>query len=266
MKIYSKTRKSHQWNEDRFINGPNFSIVLDGATPLKSGGQLNEARWLVNYIKKNILYYDGDVKSKLISVCKDAYRDFPSVIKEDDYLPSASACWAEWTPKIINIGILGDCEVTAVKKDGNILRYADDKLKNLDYLALKKMAVASREHNTTFLEARKFINDTLIKHRKLANKPDGYTAIVLSQNIELCERSYTLTKDEISTLYLYSDGFSQAFENLKIYRTHSEMFKQIKSIDKEIEKIVKVSLEDPDCELFPRFKKIDDITATKIDF
>lgn len=266
MKIYCKTRKSRRCNEDGFVKGRTFCIVLDGATPLKTGGQFNEARWFVNYIKKNLSGYDGDIKSRLTSLCKDAYMNFPAEIREDDYLPSAGACWAEWNEENINIGILGDCEVTAITKDGIILRYFDDRLRSLDNLAINEMIAAAREHDTTVLQAKTFINDILIRHRKLINKPSGYSALALSRNVRIDEKAFTLKRDRIKTLYLYSDGFSQAFENLQIYKTHTEMFSQIDSIDDEIAKIVKASYDDPDCNKYPRFKTIDDITAVRIDF
>ncbi len=266
MKIYCKTRKSHRWNEDRFINGRTFSIVLDGATPLKKSGLFNEARWFVDYIKKNINKYNGDVKSRLLALCIDAYNIFPAEIQDDDYLPSAGACWAEWNNEKINIGILGDCEVTAVTNDNEILRFYDDRLGALDSLAINEMVAAAHENGTTVLEARKYINDLLIKHRKLINKPNGYSALTLSPNARIYDSSFSLIRDKIKTLYLYSDGFSQAFENLEIYKTHTDMFKHIESIDAEISKIVAASFSDPDCDKHPRFKIIDDITAVKIDF
>ena len=34
MKITAKTRKSHYWNEDRFVLGKDYFMVIDGATPL----------------------------------------------------------------------------------------------------------------------------------------------------------------------------------------------------------------------------------------
>jgi hypothetical protein len=41
MKIYAKTRKSHFWNEDRFVIGDNFLMVIDGASPLIKNKKFN---------------------------------------------------------------------------------------------------------------------------------------------------------------------------------------------------------------------------------
>lgn len=266
MNIYCKTRKSHRWNEDRFIKGKNYCIVIDGATPLIKSGLFNEARWLADYFKNNVSKYGGTIKNRLLTLCGNAYRDFPAEIKNADYLPSAGACWAEWDENYVYIGILGDCEITALTNDGKIIRYFDGRLRQLDEIAIEKMVSAAKEHGTTVLQARKFINDILIKHRKRANKPDGYPALTISPDSNFHESAFRLIKEDIKTLYLYSDGFSQAFENLKIYPEHTDMFRQIKNIDEEIEKIVTRSFSDPNCDKYPRFKKIDDITVVKIDF
>lgn len=264
MKVYSKTRKSHYWNEDRFINGRNYFIVLDGATPLKSAENFNEARWMVNYIKKNINRYRGTVKEKLTALCGDAFNDLPVKTKDDDYLPSASGCWVEFNGSCINVGILGDCEVTLIKKDNGIIRCYCDDLTKLDMLALNKLIEICKEKNTHIIESRKYVNDILIRHRKLANKPNGYAALTLSPSPEIHEQKYVFNTDNIKEIYLYSDGFSQAFEHLDIFHSHEEMFLNIEDIDNEINKIVNTSFADRLGDKHPRFKIIDDITVTRI--
>ena len=266
MKIYPKTRKSHRWNEDRFIVGKDYFVVIDGATPLKKSGQFNEARWMVDYLKKNFKRYSGDIKYRLQRLCEDAYNDLPVKLSDEDYLPTASACWAELSQKKIKIGILGDCEVTAVTKDGKIIRFYDDKLEGLDKKAIDEMVSVAKEKNLRIEEARKFIQETLIRHRKLANKKDGYFVLSLSPSVQINEKSYEIDAENVKTLYLYSDGFSQAFTNLKIYPDHREMFEKIEGLDAEIKKIVDVSFGDEKLDKYPRFKKIDDVTVVKIDF
>ncbi len=266
MKVYAKTRKSHYWNEDRFIVGKDYCVVIDGATPLKKSNLFNEACWMVKYIKKNFHRYNGDIKYRLTRLCKDAYRDLPLLQKDDDYLPSASACWIELTGGKIKVGILGDCEVTAIFNDGKILRCYDGRLNVLDKKAISEMTALAKEKNIHVTEARKYIQETLIRHRKLANTPEGYPALLLSRDIQINEKQYELDINCLKTVYLYSDGFSQAFENLQIYTAHKEMFEQIESVDDEIGKIVNRSFDDAQCDMYPRFKKIDDITIIKVDF
>lgn len=265
MNVFSKTRKAHCWNEDRFINGRNYFIVLDGATPLKSNADFNEARWMVDYIKSRIKSCNGSVKEKLAALSSNAYHDLPIKIKDDDYLPSASCCWVEFNQNILTACVLGDCEVTVKTKVGAIIRCFSDELSKLDNIALNKLIEICAQKNTSqIIESRKFINDILIKHRKLANKPNGYSALTLSPTPIINEKSFAFPVEDIAEIYLYSDGFSQAFEHLQIYKSHQEMFEQINDPGEEICKIVKASFEDRSGAKHPRFKIIDDITVTKI--
>lgn len=266
MKIYPRTRKSHYWNEDRFIIGKNYAVVIDGATPLKKSPSFNQSRWMVDYIKRHFNRYQGGVKYRLTRLCEDIYFKLSPNTYDADCLPSASACWIEFVNSKLEIGILGDCEVTAICKDGNIRRFYDDKLENLDKTALDEMVKIAKENNIHVNAARQYIDDILIKHRKLANQPQGYPALLPSPRTEINEKKFIIEIDDLKTVYLYSDGFSQAFNNLKIYPTHAEMFKQITDIDEEIKKITDVSFGDVNCDLYPRFKKIDDITVVKVDF
>lgn len=218
-----------------------------------------------DYLKKNISRYKGDIEDRLTKLLRDAYGDLPLKIKDEDYLPSASACWVQLDGDKAKICVLGDCEVTAITCSGEIVRYFDGALNVLDRRACNEMTELAKQKNLRIRDARKLIQETLIRHRKLANKPDGYAALTLSPNAEIKGKRFETELKNIKTLYLYSDGFSQAFENLKIYPSHEEMFRQMQDVDEEIKKIVKASYADAECERFPRFKVIDDITVTKID-
>ena len=266
MKIYAKTRKSHCWNEDRFIVGKNFAVVIDGATPLKKSHSLNEAHLMVDYLKKHFNQYDGSVKYRLKKLCEDVYRELAATAYDEDHFPSASACWIEVSDATLSIGILGDCEVTAVSKDGRIRRFFDGSLDVLDKKALTEMVKIAKEKNIHVNMARPYIEEMLVKNRRLANKPDGYSALLPSPNVEIHEKKFEINTHDLKSVYLYSDGYSQAFTNLKIYSTHEEMFQKTADIDEEIKKIVQVSYSDANCDLYPRFKKIDDITVVRIDF
>lgn len=262
MKIYAKTRKSHFWNEDRFVIGDNFLMVIDGASPLIKNKKFNEARWLVSYLKVHLKNYKGNIKEKLLELNKEAYLNMPN--KEEDYLPSASMSWIEWDDKNYYINVLGDCEVTCITNNNKVIRYYDDTLTKLDDIAIAKMIKISKEKQIDILSARPYVNDMLIEHRKLANKPNGYNAFVLNSNPIINAKSYIVPKEDIKEVYLYSDGFSEAFGCLKIYNSHQDMFMKSLDLDIEINKIVSTSFKDNRCNNYPRFKKIDDITVIKM--
>ena len=160
MKIYAKTRKSHFWNEDRFVIGDNFLMVIDGASPLIKNKKFNEARWLVSYLKVHLKNYKGNIKEKLLELNKEAYLNMPN--KEEDYLPSASMSWIEWDNKNYYINVLGDCEVTCITNNNKVIRYYDDTLTKLDDIAIEKMIKISKEKQIDILSARPYVNDMLI--------------------------------------------------------------------------------------------------------
>ena len=264
MKIVYKTRKSHSWNEDRYVIGDSFYMVIDGATPLIKNEKMNLACWMVTYLKKHINRYNLPIKERLEKLAKDAYFDLGIDTDDVSYLPSASISYLEQDDEYFYASSLGDCEVTFRLKSGEIVRCHSDELTHLDNISIKELIDASVSNNIHVLEARPYITERLIKHRKLINQPNGYSAYTISPNLELKPKTLKLKKSEVSEVYLYSDGFSQAFEYLHIYNSHEEMFNKSLDIDEEIKKIEKESFSDPYCDKHPRFKKIDDITVIKI--
>ena len=264
MIVTSKTRKSHYWNEDRFIIGNKFFMVIDGATPLIKHKDFNSACWLVDFIKKNINKYDGDIEKRLYELSKEGYSKLPIEDKSSDYIPSASLCYVEYDDEFFHIGVLGDCEVTCITKDNVSLRYFNDDLSKLDDKSINELKNIAKVKNIHTSLARPYIKDTLIKHRKMINQKGGYKAFTLSPDPYIKPDVYSIKKSDVKELYLYSDGFSQAFEFLNIYNNHAEMFAQSLDIEEEINKIKIASFNDPYCDKYPRLKKIDDITIIKV--
>ena len=68
------------------------------------------------------------------------------------------------------------------------------------------MIKISKEKQIDILSARPYVNDMLIEHRKLANKPNGYNAFVLNSNPTINAKSYIVPKEDIKEVYLYSDS------------------------------------------------------------
>lgn len=263
MIINKITRKSHAWNEDRFVIGKDFYIVIDGATPLIKKDGVNLACLMVKYIKENINKYSGRIKNRLEQISNDLYEKLNLDTNDTAYLPSASLSFVERIGDEYHIGIVGDCEVTAFTKDG-MIRYFDDSLSKLDNISLTNMINIAKEKNINIIDARKDIQDILIKHRRMINQENGYNAYTLGKGFKLNVREYILKVDEVKKLYLYSDGFAQSFTNLQVYKNHQEMFGQITDIKEEVEKIKERAFSDALCNQHPRFKIIDDITIVEI--
>lgn len=262
MKITKKTRKSHVWNEDRFVVGKNFLMVIDGATPLIKEGTFNSACWLVNFLKKNLTNFNGNVLEKLEELSKIGLEEIPLKEKSSDYLPSASMSFIEFNKNKALVYLLGDCEVVLRYKDGQVVRYYNDSLNHLDTISLNELKQHALEKQLPIAKCRPYIVDTLIKHRRLINKEGGYHAYTLGLN-KVEADVFQLNLDNVLEIYLYSDGFSQSFQHLNIYNSVEELFNHSIDLDEEIEKIVLRAFGDKDCNKYPRFKVIDDITIIK---
>lgn len=264
MEILAKTRKSHFWNEDRFVLGKNYVMVIDGATPLLKSNNFNEACWMVNYLKKNLNKHSGRIKERLLVLSKEAFELMPVKIKEEDYLPSAGMSWVEWDDEYFYASVLGDCEITFVTIDNEVIRFFGQELGYLDNLAIEELTRVAEEKNIHVIEAKPYIVDMLLKHRKMVNKPNGYSAFTICDKSIFEEKKLKIEKNKVKEIYLYSDGFAQSFEHLKIYDCHQKMFSKSLALDEEIAKIVDASFADPYCDKYPRLKKIDDITIIKV--
>lgn len=263
MIINKITRKSHAWNEDRFVIGKDFYLVIDGATPLIKDKKQNLACLMVKYIKENIGKYQGRIKDRLVAIAKDLYLELGLNTDDTSYLPSASLSYVERIEDKYYIGVVGDCEVCVVSNN-LVTRYYDDSLSKLDAISLEKMKNAAIEKDIDIVNARAEIIDTLIKHRRMLNKPGGYNGYTLGENFKLNVKEEVINVNDVDKMYLYSDGFSSAFTTFKLYPSFEEMFLNISDIKEEVKNITKRAYDDAKCNKYPRFKLIDDITVVEI--
>jgi len=268
MNIEKITRKSHFYNEDRFIIEKDFIMVVDGATSLeKSNLKPTSGCYLANKIKKRLPKLKGTIISRLDTISKEAYKEI-SKNKEmsKKILPSAALTWIEFENDYLTVHTIGDCEATIITKSNEIIRIVVNDLIKLDDKAIDELINISKEKNITIKEARPLINDLLIKHRMMMNTPNGYSIYTPSSNPDFKYSCNKFKIDELKEVYLYSDGFADAFTTFDIYKSHKEMFSKSVNIDKVIENIVKSAYSDPLYNKYPRFKLIDDITVVKIKF
>ena len=81
MKIKKYTRKSHYFNEDRYIINKDFIMVIDGATALeKSNLKPTSGAYLAGYIKTTLPKIKGDISERLNIVSKNIYRTLETKI------------------------------------------------------------------------------------------------------------------------------------------------------------------------------------------
>ena len=190
MKIEKATRKSHFYNEDRYIVGDNYCMVLDGATSLVSSGiKPTEGSWFVSRIKQSLPQKCDNVIEKLEYISKKTYAEFIELSKIDSktdsvlYYPSAGLSCAVVKDNKVQIFTTGDCEAVVKLKDGKIIRHIFPMLAELDKVALDMMIEYKKAHGVSMLNARKALNGVLIENRKLMNKKGGYPVFTVSEKI-----------------------------------------------------------------------------------
>ncbi len=275
MKVEKIIRKSHYYNEDRFIIGDNFCMVIDGATPLKKTNAFKptEASWFVSFIKSRLKQNTDNVYKKLSEISKQAFLKFDNILSENKisldnltYYPSAGLSFVEINGDKVDIYTIGDCEALVKLKNGSLIRLIQPQLPELDKNALEKIIELKNEKRFKMKDAIKECSDILLENRKLMNAPNGYFVYTPSLTGEFNYLKETFNILDIEEIYLYTDGIAQAFDELKIYSNCEDMFSKSLDIKKEVDKIVERAFLDKECEKYPRFKIIDDITIIKITF
>lgn len=96
------------------------------------------------------------------------------------------------------------------------------------------------------------------------NQKGGYAIYTLSPDPYYDYLTFEEDQDLLEEIYLYTDGIALAFEELKIYTSWQEMFKKSLNLAQEFKDIVAKAKQDPLCNLYPRFKVLDDMTMIKI--
>lgn len=266
MKIEKITRACSLHNEDSFIIDDKFIMVMDGATSLeKTPLQPTGGAYLVNKISTCLPKLKGDIIDRLDVVAKDVYQ----TLKKDNLtnlkmLPSAGLAWIEFEGDEVIVHTIGDCEAAIVAKDNKVTRIIIKDLLKLDAQALDELVKVSKRENICIKDCRPLINDILVKNRMMMNTPEGYSIFAPSNCPDFKYSTNVFLKNDIKEIYLYSDGFADAFTTFNLYKSAEDLFSKSVDINKVVNEIVNAADNDPLCNNFPRFKFIDDITAIKI--
>jgi len=261
MKVEKYTKKSHSFNEDRFIDGKLIKGVIDGATDLsdKPSYRSRSHASKLSKILKDALekFHGGDEKEYVEFLSRLVYSSAPEL------KASCGLAFTYFDGETVRLYSVGDCEIAYKLKDGTMHRFKQTDLEKLDGKALAMMVEKAKEKGISVLSARKYINDTLRYHRSLMNTDGGYSVFAPMENPTFRPLTLWLDADQVDEILIYTDGFAQSFTTLNILPSFESLF-DISSVKDVCDQIVKVSFEDKDCNRFPRFKTVDDITVVRI--
>ena len=157
-------------------------------------------------------------------------------------------------------------EAVEKNKNDNVKRIIDYRLPKLDAYALECLKAKAKENNKSIKESLEDIKDILLNNRMLMNKEQGYPVFTIANEPNFQYNHLKIELSKIKEIYIYSDGITQAFDELKIYSSCEDLFSHEVNITELIRQIVNVANSDPELNRYPRFKKNDDISIIKITF
>ena len=263
-------------NED-VANMNNYGAwILDGATGLNGKNLIDkdsDAKWYVKqwdeYVNKNFHRTDIDLKRIVkegINVVKDKYykRVKDKCVKSLD-LPSSSIVLTRWIKDTLEYFILGDC--TLIIENNNKLNVIkDDSVTRLDNKVFEAMDEIMRKEGKTLSEAKKEVNNLIVRNRLLKNTNEGYW--ILGFDAEAVDRGLygKIQCDKDAKLLMASDGFSAITDRYNYIDMENLIHEaQNKGLDNLCRKLRQIEEDDSSGDKYPRFKKNDDASAIYIE-
>lgn len=263
---YSK--KSHRFNEDRCIIGSNYAVVIDVEATVKPFGDFaSDGVWFASFIKKNLKRYEEDVLKKLTIISSYALKEYIALGGDENKpLPVASIAVFELENKKIKLSYIGNTEIAILGKDGSLKRMREPYFSNIDEKANQMMRDFKKDNKMNDMMPYQVEIEKKVKQKyQDAIKDDmAFIYAPLRQGKFIFKVSY-FDPFEIKTIYMYTDGFADAYQVFKIYKDFGAMFKHNINVSKVIFKIIKNTYLDTFCSKYPRYKVVDDISVIKID-
>ncbi|WFD10246.1 hypothetical protein [Tepidibacter hydrothermalis] len=263
-------------NEDVANINKHGAWILDGATGLNGKNLIDkdsDAKWYVKqwdeYVNKNFHRTDIDLKRIVkegINVVKDKYykRVKDKCVKSLD-LPSSSIVLTRWIKDTLEYFILGDC--TLIIENNNKLNVIkDDSVTRLDNKVFQAMDEIMRKEGKTLSEAKKEVNNLIVRNRLLKNTNEGYW--ILGFDTEAVDRGLygKIPFSSDTKLLMASDGFSAITDRYNYIDMENLIHEaQNKGLDNLCRKLRQIEEEDSSGDKYPRFKKNDDASAIYIE-
>ena len=263
-----------------------YVIVMDGATGLGKSycivANHTPAEWYVKFMMnemKKIFKKDPSVDlDKVVEKCivkatKEIlkYEKNNNVSLEEYQKPSAGLSLLRTNGETTDIYLIGDTQAIIAYKDGTVSKIYNPNqiaLQKLDNSVIRRMSELSIERNCNILDTRtdKEIEDMLSTNRskKNADCGDGYWVCGTTPGTAKHGTSVSYNNADIKGFILATDGFDFTMLNLDEGQVYDAV------LEKGVETIAKMIREkqdkDPMCNLFPRFKKSDDLTVVHLDY
>ncbi len=257
--------------EDAAYIGDNFAFVIDGAGGVDGShvtDEITDAKWFAEEWK-SFLITSLNNQQPIIDVVKDGipriaetYSAYPEAENVKDK-PSAAIAIVRITDDMLEYFVLCDAVIILRKKNGACDLITDSRLNVLDDINFEHMKRIALEKNIPTKDAFPYIKPYILENRYKMNQPDGYAA--LAHTVDglgtAIQGKYPL--DEVQDFVILSDGFAESFDLFEIYSSVDELIEDVSAngIEQAVEKLHREHDKDPDCNIYVRNKKCDDISV-----
>ncbi len=266
--IIVRSTSDKEYNEDGYGFRKDLVFVIDGATGLGENNYMgygDDAKWFVDGVCEYLQKYlsSQPLETCLSKVCSLLYSEYSKIVKDVNSSSMPSSCislFREIDDEIEFFG-LGDTVGVCEFVDGTYEVLFDQRLVDLDSVAIDEMVTISKERGISPIEARKYIQSTLIKHRSLVNTEEGYYSLDVTGKGLSKAIKRRWKKDVIKRICCMSDGFYEVME-FGLYQDIPSLLDAIEAnVDEVLANLCKAQDDDSLGYKVPRFKLRDDITV-----
>ena len=263
---FSKSYIGH--NEDSCFACKNWGFVIDGATGLSGEHYTHyhsDAQWLAKKVSKYLKKYlseNNSIKDIVKNCIVFTTKQYDNVVKGRKIYDRPSCCLSLFRVENDKISLfnIGDCTILIKYINGNIEKIKKKDLCKIEKNSHEAVIKYKKEHDTTYLQAKKSVKTVFLKNRMLKNTPEGY--YIFCDDVSAVEHAIlkTIDKNDVDKIIIVSDGFSQYFDTFKFcdYQSFFDLLKSKKDAKQLYNHLLESQLLDNECENFNRFKVSDD--------
>ncbi len=267
MEINSLCKGYRQFNEDAvLVIKDHLFVVIDAATGLgEKYFEPSDGVFLTQELKREILnlYNTGKLNAKNFTkemnlISKRIYRKFikghRKELTERYQFPNASIA-------ICYIDIC-DVHIFSIGDTSSFIRFKNNKTRYISDRSIPILDRKTAEQGINILNGLDILKENRNKLNRRGRKP----SFGLYKNPKLKFKHELFDIRDLSEVYLCSDGYYEAFNIFKIYKTRRELFNVKVDLQDVYKNILKYASSDPDLKKYPRIKSVDDISAIRVVF
>lgn len=264
-------RKAHRYKEDTYVVKNDFLYaVINGAPflyPKKK--DLNFTTQFINDLKKCLNDFDGHsrIANYLYDFSIKEYKKFPQLESKDaSYLPGCGLALVILMDDYAELYTLGDCNIVYHTKDDNLFIIQYDDAHNLNEDSLNELKSIAKKKHISNKRALNHMDKKLIENRLKLNSIEqtGLFTVMSDPHFRFTHRRVKIT--DLDFIYLFSDGFAEAYKTLNMYESYLKMFTRELDINKTQETINDLWASDKKLMKYPRLSYKEDITVLKLKF